>query len=188
MSKITSVYKELKNLGVTVPSAIWLEIKSKEAYINELVHTDDDTGIDYINKTSVSLLRSIYQRLYEEPNLPVSSTPQVILPTYKYVIDNKGFNSSEEIKGYLSQMLRKYIAVSSLNQQDKAFLGELLSRNFNIKKEVEKYGKVVDLIVAIKEGYSGKSFHIVYSNGRKQHISIKNYIDPGTEVLLNIWS
>ena len=85
-------------------------------------------------------------------------------------------------------MLKEYRAGNSLNQQDKDFLEDLLSRNSNIKKEVEKYGKVADLIVDIKEGYSGKSFHIMYSNGRKQHISMKNYTDPGTEVLVDLWS
>lgn len=178
MNSITSVYKELERLGATIPSGVWNDLKSKDPALTLLTFQDKDTGVEYLPQTFISYLRSVYERLY------VGNT----VKEYKYVINNKGFNSSDEIKGYLSKMLREYKAGNSLNQQDKAFLGDLLSRNSNIKREVEKFGKVVDLIVAIKEGYSGKSFHIVYSNGRNQHISIKNYIDPSTEVLLNIWS
>lgn len=174
MNTITSVYKELERLGATIPSGVWSDLKSKDPALTLLTFQDKDTGVEYLPQTCISYLRSVYERLYA-------------VKEYKYVIDNKGFNSSNEIKGYLSQMLKEYRAGNSLNSQDAAFLGDLLSRNSNIKKEVEKYGKVVDLIVDIKEGNSGKSFHILYSNGRKQHISMKNYIDPCTEVLVDLW-
>ena len=177
MNTITSVYKELERLGATIPSGVWNDLKTKNPALSLLTVQDKDTGVEYLPQNCISYLRSIYEKLYAGNTIK----------EYKYIIDNKGFNSSEEIKGYLSQMLKEYRAGNSLNQQDKAFLEDLLSRNFNIKKEVEKYGKVADLIVDIKEGYSGKSFHIIYSNGRKQHISMKNYTDPGTEVLVDLW-
>ena len=178
-NSIVKVDTALHNLGATVPSGVWADIKNKENFFVDISFKDDETGVEYIQKSALGVLRSVYQRLYKETTL---SQPQ-----YKYVIASKGFNSNDELKTYLSGMLNYYKAGNSLSQQDRIFLGDLLSRSSVIKKEVEKYGCVIDLMVDIKEGYSGKSFHIVYLNGRKQHISMKNYLNPGTEVLVDLW-
>lgn len=180
---IVKVNTALRNLGATVPTGVWSSIK-EDGILSHLVMQDNETGEEYIYATSLPLLRSVYQRLYEESAWEAKIKD--IKLTYKYVIYGLGFNNSNELKEYLSQMLRKYKAEQPLTQQDKSFLTDLLSRSPIIKKEVEKYSKIVDLIVAVKPGYSSKSFHIVYANGKKQHISIKNYIDPGTEKLVNI--
>ena len=129
MNSITSVYKELERLGATIPSGVWNDLKSKDPALTLLTFQDKDTGVEYLPQTFISYLRSVYERLY------VGNT----VKEYKYVINNKGFNSSDEIKGYLSKMLREYKAGNSLNQQDKAFLEDLLSRNSNIKKSLVKW-------------------------------------------------
>lgn len=157
MNNITSVYKELRNLGATVPTGIWTDMKSKEVFFNDIVFKDNETGVEYIQQSAVGLLKSVYQRLYEE-------TSTVVQPEYKYVIAGKGFNNSDELKHYLSGMLKHYKPDQSLAQPDRAFLADLLSRSSKIKQEVVKYGCVVDLMVAIKPGHSGKTFHIVYLN------------------------
>jgi hypothetical protein len=190
-NNIVKVTTALKNLGATVPTGVWADIKSKENFFVDISFKDDESGEEYISKSALGVLRSVYQKLYEEPNYPTTenlSKQSVQLTTqYKYVIEGKGFNDSEELRIYLSQILKSYKEGQSLTQQDKAFLGDLLSRSSIIKDEVNKYGKVVDLIVAIKPGHKSKTFHIVYSNGRKQSISMKNYVDPGKEILVNIW-
>jgi len=189
---IVRVDTVLRNLGATIPSAVWNNIRNKDGEIfNYVVMKDKETGVEYIQESALGLLKSMYQRLYEEPNYPTTEnlTKQKVqlITQYKYVIEGKGFNDSEELRLYLSQMLRSYKENQSLTQQDKAFLGDLLSRSLIVKDEVNKYGKVVDLMVAIKPGHKSKTFHIIYSNGRKQSISMKNYVDPGKEVLVNIW-
>ena len=185
MANITSVLKELRNLGETVPTGVWSDIKSKEVYFNDLVYKDNETGTEYIQQSAVGLLRSVYQRLYQETQ--VEPTLKFTTPQYKYVIEGKGFNFPDEIYNYLSGMLKAYAKGTSLNSVDRAFLSYLLCRSPLIQKDVAKHGIVVDLMVDIKEGNKGKTFHIIYLNGRKQHISIKNYIDPSTEVLVDLW-
>lgn len=188
VNNIVKVTTALKNMGATVPTGAWAGIKNKENFFVDICFKDDENGEEYINKSALGLLKSVYQRLYEEPNYPTTENlaANKVTSNYKYVIEGKGFNDSEELKNYLSQMLRSYKEDQSLTQQDKAFLGNLLSRSSIIKNEVNKYGKVVDLMVAIKPGHKSKTFHIVYSNGRKQSISMKNYVDPGKEILVNI--
>jgi hypothetical protein len=188
VNNIVKVTTALRNLGATVPTGVWADIKSKENFFVDISFKDDESGEEYISKSALGVLRSVYQRLYEEPSVfSITKTNTEIFPQFKYVIEGRGFNDSEELKLYLSQMLRSYREGQSLTQQDKAFLGDLLSRSPIIKDEVSKYGKVVDLIVAIKPGHKSKTFHIVYSNSRKQSISMKNYVEPSKEVLVNIW-
>lgn len=187
LNTIVKVNSALKDLGANIPSGVWAAMKNDDIF-NYVIMKDDETGVDYIRKTDLAILKYAYQKLYDQPSLesPSDNKVEEVKPSYKYVINGLGFNSSDELKDYLSQMLRRYKAEQSLIPQDKSFLADLLSRSPVIKKEVERYGKVVDLIVAVKPGYSGKSFHIVYANGRRQHISMKNYIDPGTEKLVSI--
>jgi hypothetical protein len=189
---IVRVDTVLRNLGASVPSGVWNDIRRQKEgdFFKHLVMTDKD-GVDYINESTVSLLKSVYQRLYEEPNYPTTENLAKLKvelpPQYKYVIEGKGFNTSKEIYNHLSGMLKAYTKGTSLNTVDRAFLSYLLCRSPLIQKDVANYGVVVDLMVDIKEGNKSKTFHIIYLNGRKQHISMKNYTDPGTEVLVDLW-
>lgn len=185
MANITSVLKELRNLGETVPTGVWSDIKSKGVYFNDLVYKDNETGTEYIQQSAVGLLRSVYQRLYQESQ--VEPTFKFTTPQYKYVIEGKGFNSPDEIYNYLSGMLRAYTKGTSLNTVDRAFLSYLLCRSSLIQKDVAKHGVVVDLMVDVKEGNKSKNFNVIYLDGWKQHISMKKYVDPGTEVLIDLW-
>jgi hypothetical protein len=181
MGKITNVLKELKNLGETVPTGVWAELKSTQPYFNDLVYIDDETGVEYINKSTVGLLKSVYQRIYQEPQVEFTT------PQYKYVIEGEGFNSPDEIYNYLSGMLRAYAKGISLNTVDRAFLSYLLCRSPLIQKDVAKHGVVVDLTVDVKKGNRNKNFNVIYLDGWEQHISMKKYVEPDTEVLVDLW-
>jgi hypothetical protein len=174
---INSVYRELQKLGSTNPTGAWSMLKSKEPALGLLTLVDDE-GTEYIRREGLGYLRSVYQRIFEEsPSLEQAPI----------VVADRGFQSEEELRGYLVNILKKYNPGQSLSGFDKEFLTDLLCRNAKIKEEVVKYGCVTRLMVDIKLGHKNPAFHILYSNGKKQNISVANYLNPNKIKLVNIW-
>jgi hypothetical protein len=180
MTSIVNISRELQKLGSSNPSGAWSMIKSKEPALSLLALVDDE-GKEYINREGLVYLRSVYQRLFEEaPSLAQLDQTGI-------VVAGRGFQSADELRGYLTAILKKYTPGQSLTGFDKEFLADLLCRNSKIKEEVARYGCVVDLMVDIKVGHKSPAFHILYSNGKKQNISMINYLNPNKVKLVNIW-
>lgn len=174
MNHIINVVDYLQGLGNSCPTGTWAELKTKEPAFSLLTFRDQ-SGKEYIPENSISYLKSVYEKLYSQQ------------PTYLYVIDGKGFNSSNELKGYLTSMLRKYKAGQSLEGSDRSFFADLLSRSPLIVNDITKQGYVVDLKVNTKPKFTGNYFEVTYASGRQQVISIINYTQPKADKLINIW-
>ena len=174
MNRIINVVEYLEELGNTCPTGAWAELKTKEPAFS-LLTFKDQSGKEYIPQNSISYLKSVYEKLYSQPS------------NYLYVINGKGFNSSNELKGYLTSILRSYKAGQSLQEADRSFFADLLSRSPMIVKDITKYGLVIDLKVNTKPSFTGNYFEVTYANGRQQVISITNYINPKPTKLIDIW-
>ena len=174
MNHIINVVDYLQELGNSCPTGAWAELKTKEPAFS-LLTFKDQSGKEYIPQNSISYLKSVYEKLYSQQT------------NYLYVIDSKGFNTSDELRGYLTAILRKYKAGQSLQGADRSFFADLLSRSPLIVKDILKYGLVVDLKVNTKPNFTGNYFEVNYANGRQQVISITNYINPKPAKLVNIW-
>lgn len=172
MNNIINVIDFLNGLGESAPGGVWASIKQNEPAFNVLLYKDEK-GNEYLSQQAVGYLKSTYQKLYETPN------PSI-------VVAGKKFNSETELESYLKSILKSYKVEESLKGKDREILADLFSRSERIKTDIAKHGYVMDIRVSTKTEYKGKFFEVAYLN-RTQMISIKNYLNPSPNKLINIW-
>ena len=174
MQNIINVVNYLSSLGDTNPITTWHQLKETDEAL-QLCSLRDEYSNEYLNSSFSSYIKSKYEKLKN-------------IPTAKIIVDDIGFNSEKELEGYLKSILKSIPIGEYLKGANKSFLANLLSRSSLIASDCKKYGPVMFIRVNTKPEFAGKFFEVIYENGRTQTISIMKYLNPSTNILVDMTS
>ena len=170
MNRINNVIDYLESLGETIPTGIWGMMKETQPILRTLVYVDRK-GNEYLPEGSLEVIREMYEKQYAKLTIKEET--------------------AEDIEKRLTNILKKYKGkkenIFILEGEERDYLEDILSRSALIKGDIRKYGAVINITVVKKEGFNWPCFEVEYEK-KKQVISIKNYLNPLSKKVVDIWT